>query len=229
MNRAVNRKEFIASIFEGTGEAVSVWGYHRSTAGWNQAWADKFDANYGYDPVRAKKLLEEAGYPNGFRFKMIVTQLPGASEMIPAAEAAALYFQKIGLQPEMVSLEWAKVRDTYRAKKTHNWVYPIRGAFRPPHITLRFYNISGKEGFISSYEDKVIDEKYEQLLQTIDPTERARIQREIGDIKFKQYAEIPITWIPAQIVMNPKVVAEYTFSGVVNGFFTNFEYAKAAK
>ena len=46
--------------------------------------------------------------------------------------------------------------------------------------------------------------------------------------KFNEFAEIPLFWLFAEAAVNPKYVAEYTFPGVITGFFTHLEYVKLA-
>lgn len=60
----------------------------------------------------------------------------------------------------------------------------------------------------------------------VDKAERTRLLREIGDHKFTEFAEIPLFWLDAEAVMNPKYIAEYTFPGNITGYFTHLEYIK---
>ena len=62
----------------------------------------------------------------------------------------------------------------------------------------------------------------------MDPAERARLLREIGDHKFTEFAEIPMFWLFAEATVNPKYIAEYVFPGVITGYFTHLEYIKLA-
>jgi hypothetical protein len=43
-----------------------------------------------------------------------------------------------------------------------------------------------------------------------------------------EFAEIPLFWLFAAAAVHPKYVAEYTFPGVITGFFTHLEYVKLA-
>jgi hypothetical protein len=45
---------------------------------------------------------------------------------------------------------------------------------------------------------------------------------------IEEFAEIPLFWLYAEAVLNPKYIAEYTFPGIVTGFFTHLEYIKPA-
>ena len=221
INRAIDRQEIIDTLFAGNGEFQSVWAYHPALPGYDPAWSDQFEEKYGYDPERAKELLAEAGYPDGFTMQLKITQLPGLPEMIPAAEALFGYLGAIGINVEGEEMEWARIRENYRGKTTHNWIYPIRGTYRPAQVTLRFYNVSALEGFISSYENVEIDEKYDKIINSVDEVERTRLLREIGQIKFDNYAEVPIAWLPGQVVIDPTVVKTFTYPGNINASFSH--------
>ena len=141
--------------------------------------------------------------------------------MIPAAESLFGYLGAIGIKVEGEEMEWATVRSNYRGKTTHNWIYPIRGTYRPAQVTLRFYNVSALEGFISSYENAEIDEKYDRIINSVDEVERTQLLREIGQIKFDNYAEVPIAWLPGQVVIDPTVVKTFTYPGNINASFSH--------
>ena len=229
INRAVDRQEIIDTLFAGNGVFQPVWAYHPALPGYDPSWSEQFDEKYGYDPERAKELLAEAGYPDGFTMQLKITQLPGLPEMIPAAEALFGYLSAIGIKVEAEEMEWAKVRSNYRGKTTHNWIYPIRGTYRPAQVTLRFYNVSALEGFISSYENKEIDELYDRLINSVDADERAGLLRDIGQIKFDNYGEVPIAWLPGQLIIDPSVVKSFVYPGNINASFSHIEDVVAAK
>lgn len=227
INRAVNRKELNDTLFAGQGDPHQVWGYHPALAGWNPRWAEQFDAKYGYDPARARELLKEAGYPNGFKIKVIVTQLPGTPEMIDMAEALLGYLEAVGIKPEAEEMEWARFRsDFYVPAKTHNTIAPIRGTYRPPDINIRFYNLSGPEGFFRTIVDPAQEEKFKEVRKSVDREFRTRKLREIGDILFDGYSQVPLVWIAGQVVVDPSVVKEFIFPGNINGPISHIEYIK---
>jgi len=60
---------------------------------------------YPYDLAKAKKLLAEAGYPNGLKVKM---KLPPPSYARRGGEIIAAQLKKIGIEAEIIPLEWAQ-------------------------------------------------------------------------------------------------------------------------
>ncbi len=67
---------------------------------------------YGYYPEEAKKLLAEAGYPNGFKTNIIVADFGRE-----AAEAAALYLSLVGIDVKIRVVEMAKMYSMTMNKK----------------------------------------------------------------------------------------------------------------
>jgi hypothetical protein len=53
--------------------------------------------------------------------------------------------------------------------------------------------------------------------------------REAGDIRFFDYQDIPLVWLSGELMVNPKVVAEYVWPGITPGLVSHLEYVKAAR
>ena len=66
INYALDKQTFVDTIIEGRGTVAN--SYINSMI---PGWTDEVEA-YPYDPAKAKELLAEAGYPNGFECKIYV-------------------------------------------------------------------------------------------------------------------------------------------------------------
>jgi peptide/nickel transport system substrate-binding protein len=232
MNMAVNRQALAENLLGGRVQPHRVMGYHPqlSTAIWpgiwNPDWDTRFEERFGYDPAKAKALLAQAGYPQGFEFTLYLYTLPGLPEIVDIGQAMALDFQAIGLKPKLVEVEFARVRELYRTKSMHGALFPTRHAVQALEIARNVHKSKDSVGYW--YEHPVIDERLEALTAVVDAAERARLLREIGDHKVNEFAEIPLFWLDAEAAMNPKYIAEYTFPGIITGYFTHLEYVKLA-
>lgn len=67
---------------------------------------------YDYNPAKAKELLKQAGYPNGFK-----TDIYAYRER-EYAEAAIGYLRAVGIDARLNYLKYAAMRDAHRAGKT---------------------------------------------------------------------------------------------------------------
>ncbi len=228
INRAINRQEIMDGLFGGIGRPHQVWGYHPDLQGWNTRWEEEFDAKYGYDQERAKELLKEAGQ-EGYELRLLLTELAGVPEMIPMGEAAFSYLKAVGIDVKSEAVEWATYRaDYYRPGKTHGTLAATRGSYRPPDITLRFYNRSGDAGFWRTSVDPMTDVLYDKATQATDLDVKDKALRDLGDLKFDLYSEVPIVWLPAQLVVDPKAIGEMRWPGNINASFTHTEYIQPA-
>jgi hypothetical protein len=54
---------------------------------------------------------------------------------------------------------------------------------------------------------------WEQLLQTADPKANDELLRKIGNYKFENFKTIPLFGVPIEVVVDPKVVVDWAFSG----------------
>jgi len=66
--------------------------------------AEKYQ--YPYDPAAARQLVKEAGYSNGFNFRVISSVMSTFSGAPQLMEALAGYWQQIGLDPKIVNINW---------------------------------------------------------------------------------------------------------------------------
>lgn len=233
LNMAINRKAIADSILGGKVTPMRVTRFHEKADStlwpgiWNPEWDKRFDELYGYDPKKAKKLLEEAGHKNGFEFTVYLYTLPGLPEILDIGQAVALDWEAVGLKPKLLEIDFPRVREQYRTKSIHNAVWPLRGSPNALNI-LRIFN-KAKDSTVYAYEHPYLEERFAQLGKTVDVKERARILREMGDHKFFEFADMPLFWLHAEAGVNPKYIAEYIFPGSITGFFTHLEYIKLAQ
>jgi ABC-type transport system substrate-binding protein len=230
MNLAINRQAIATTMLGGKAQPLRIMGYHPELDEalwpgiWNPDWDKRFEELYGYDPAKAKALLAQAGYPQGFEFTVYLYTLPGLPEIIDIGQAIALDFEALGLKPKLTEIDFPRVREQYRTKSIHGALWPLRHAGRALEVLRNFHR--NKDSIVYSYEHPFIEERVKALGQVVDLKERGRLLREIGDHKFTEFADIPLVWLYAEAAVNPKYIAEYIFPGSITGFFTHLEYVK---
>ncbi len=227
LNMAVNRQEILRTIFAGKGTLAYVSGWLPISEGWNPEWAKRFEHAYGYNPTRARELLQEAGFPAGMKLKLLAFVNPGESEGPQVADALGIYLQEVGIQTDIEVIDWARIRDMFRNKNIHCCIWPNIVSWRPVEDWIRVAYYSKGTGH--SFEDEFIEKHYLALTQTVNPEERQRLARAIGDHLFEEFADMPLIWFYNEVAVNPKVVAGWQYPGLGAGRSTHFHLLKAAQ
>ena len=98
---AIDTKTIAQTIFNGEAEPANQWIYKGHWA-YNPSLK-----GYPYDPAKAKQLLKEAGYPNGFKTKITYLVSSGA-ENDKLMTAVQGYLQAVGIDGELEPIQRAR-------------------------------------------------------------------------------------------------------------------------
>jgi ABC-type transport system substrate-binding protein len=225
LNKAINRKELQEKLFGGKGEFLVAQEMHPSLPGWDPNWVDRFPEMYGYNPAAAKQLLAQAGYPTGFKLTLRTFPRPGVPQLPDVAEAIALYWKAIGVDVKLEPIEFARHREEYRLEKLQGIAFTFETRRFIPWDGVRLKYLSN--GVAHFYESQFLEEKFAEFQKTLDPKERDRLQREMGNHLFEQYATAPLFWLFGELVVNPQVVADLKTTGVY--LPRDLEYVRATQ
>ena len=124
LNMAVNKQEIVRAYYNGNAELFA-YPQHPDYLGYFEPleqMPDSVKELFTYDPAKAKQLLAEAGYPNGFSFKVQVCSCnPDHMDLLPLVAA---YLEKVGVKIEIQPMEYgaflsAMTTKTQRARLLH--------------------------------------------------------------------------------------------------------------
>ena len=124
LNLAVNRQEILDTLLHGKGKPAAVFPSSPISIG--------FPADlkpYPYDPAKAKKLLAEAGYPNGFSIKLFALPTGGFTQYLQLAEIVAGYWEAIGVKTSIVPTDIGAFRPLYIANPQSPKIVGQAGTF----------------------------------------------------------------------------------------------------
>ena len=224
MNRAIDRQEINDVFFNGRAELMMQTHSHEKFPGWQPTWLDTFEGDYGYDPEKAKSLLAEAGFTEGFEITQLSYPRPGLPEMLDIAELVADYWREIGIEVDFQPVETAVYSSKLRAKEVNNTAWLHTGSFTEPTRAIFVYHYSGARS--PRYESEFFTEKYEALEVAATLEARDDLIREMGEDCYDTYCSIPLYWVPFEFMINPEIIEEWLTPGVFG--VRDFEYVKAA-
>lgn len=183
LNYAVDNQSIIDTVFQGQGIASSLGFTPGSGPGYDESLLDYYE----YDPEKAKSLLAEAGYGDGFSFEAVT--LPKDQ---PMAEAVAGYLDAVGVTMNLV------VRAPGETANTDIGKYDAAAAAlgladsfaTPPNLWLGPVSANNQRG----YEDPDIRGLYDQAVDTVGQ-EQVDLMNEIAEVSVERAYGIQVGYV----------------------------------
>ncbi|MDC3123806.1 ABC transporter substrate-binding protein [Gammaproteobacteria bacterium] len=196
LNLAVNQQEIVDYFYGGHAELMA-YPQHPEFGEYFEpleAMPDAVQELFTYDPEEARRLLDEAGVPDGFSFDLQVCSCsPSHMDLVPLLES---YFSRVGLKTNIETMEYASFLSAMTTK-THGPAYLLTSGHVNPMTTIRKSFVSGQTWNPSQYSDPEFDEKVRALHETRDEQERIKILRGLTREILEQ---APYVWLPIPYV-----------------------------
>lgn len=175
--------------------------YRPGAVGWRQG-PDPF----AYDLSKAKQLLQEAGFPNGFSTTIYVTVSGSTPLTVETTEAVASMWEKIGVKAQYIRMEsgtfFAKVRDrTLGPLWMMSWG---GGGGDDGGTTAKGFFTDG--AVYATYFDAVTEDLRRRQATTIDPRQREAVLDELNRYILDNAYMIPLYDAATFVGLSDKVV-----------------------
>ena len=197
VNYAVNREQIIQGAAWGRGNAV---GSNLSPA--MDAWYTDLTGYYPYNQAKARQLLADAGYPDGFE---AIIHLPAPYPLHRSAgEIIADQLEQVGIELKIEVIEWgAWLEQIYANRDFALTVIGFTGKLDPHTVLNRYLSTSSRN--FGSFSSSEYDDLLMLGLQQTDPAQRQVIYHRLQTILAEEASNVYIM-DPSQLaVMNQDI------------------------
>jgi len=173
MNIAIDRQTIVDTLLLGFGKPQSLrdWMGHEARA--NPDWV------YEYDPVLAKQMLTDAGYPDGFSITL-TPAIRGAPAEIETCQSLAQYWENIGISVNIQNIPYATIRPSLITRKYQGITCLTVGVRLTPLIGASNYPITSTYSYGTHHP--TLDEIFGRAAVQVD---QAKI--EAGELEFYNF------------------------------------------
>lgn len=179
MNLALNREELINLSMDGAGMPL--------VTAMSPAMGEAYDSSleaYAYDVERAKALLAEAGYENGF--DMTITVPGNYLVHVNTAIAIADQLKAVGINAEIKEVDWNTwLEDTYMGRNYESTVICLTSDYAPMDVISRYK--SDASGNFINFSNPEVDAIIDAIPLTLDENERTALYHELLGILYENH------------------------------------------
>jgi peptide/nickel transport system substrate-binding protein len=203
LNLAVDKQAIIQQVLGGLGTPAGAVNFYPTDPWVTEALVQP----YPYDPARAKALLAEAGYPQGFEVTMNLTAWPGRGFLPDVGEAVATYWEKIGLKVKRRPVDRAVFSADFRARSYAGVTLAYAGPIIAPEPWELFVRIAyTKAAADLLLEHPMLDAFIDRLGAEPSYEERVRIMRdELGPWLYEYIPAVSIGATHSIVGVGPRV------------------------
>ncbi|WP_419878738.1 ABC transporter substrate-binding protein [Brevibacillus centrosporus] len=165
---AVDRNQIVQTVWKG--EAALTGPIAPAITNWALDTASY--PTYKTDVEKAKQLLAEAGFPNGFE-----TQIETAAtypDMVETAQVIQQQLKAIGINAKINQLEWGNYIEVWKSKDMNLMVGRNTSGVDADR-SMRFFFASTGSANVWNYSNPAYDELVEKALGTVDQAERKKL------------------------------------------------------
>jgi peptide/nickel transport system substrate-binding protein len=201
LNLAIDRNAMVKDILQNTGTPA-------------QQYIPKPDVGYDpkndtltYDPVKAKQLLAEAGYPNGFTMS-VVYPASGSGNMVPIPMDQFMQAElaKVGVTVKLIQIEWSAMTTDYAASKISDGADAemISLGFYPPDQWATTFG-TNQVSNVGHWSDPRFDAVIKQIFATTDPTKQAQLFQQMNSVLMAGQPWLLVVSDRNPRILSPKV------------------------
>lgn len=192
LSLAINRDEIIQFIMGGAGRpAMPFWG--GTTNSFDIVRSEWQAPEYNLE--KAKRLLSEAGYAQGFNVKIYSFPLSQAPYLPKMADAIQGMWRQVGVNAELVPIDFGALLPRIIAKPPAKEVVGTFGVWRSPtkyNPPVGFESAYGKTAQIRTFVNPELQKLIADMAKEFDATKRQQMVRDASGIIRDTFTTYPI-------------------------------------
>ena len=195
MNLAVDQGAIQQSLLNGEGALLN----YPFSQRWESLYtpleelSDDAQAMFGHHPEKAKELLAEAGYPDGFEFDLQVCSCdPYHTDMVALLQA---YYEMVGVKMNIKTLEYGAFRSQMRDENQADGYLMDNGEGNPFSVLRKSY-LTDQTWNPAFYSDESFDQMWNTALHETDVDKQNEMLREMNEYIIEE--AVPQVWLPTQ-------------------------------
>ena len=161
---------------------------------------------FPYDPARAKKLLAEAGFANGFPLSIQwSTRFAGGKEV---SEVVAAYLQQVGIKPTVEAVELGQFRQMLGKANLKGIYFQGWAALINPSVELVILtcgHVDNSSGYCNENYDKLV----KQAASTLDDQKRKGMELEAQKIIWNDAPWLYLWRLPNYFGVSKRISYEF--------------------
>lgn len=215
---AIDRQGIIDMVAGGKGTVIG----SNMFPGFGKYYKEELESLYPYDVQKAKDLLAEAGYPDGFTFTVTVPS--NYKFHVDTAQVVVEQLKQVGITVEIQQIEWASwINDVYVGRNYESTIVGLDAKLAPRDVVDR-YNSTADNNFLN-YSNPKFDETIAKAIASVDEEEKIAYYKELQTILAEDAASVYIQ-DPALLVAVNKKLGGYSFYPVYVQDMASIYYKK---
>ncbi len=194
---AIDRETLAKTVYQGYAKPVSQFSVPGALS-FNPSLKE-----YTYDPALAKKLLAEAGYPNGFTLPAGIEYTPQTTSP-QLAVAIQAYLHEVGVEAPVTQLELAVFLDKYygRNNQVRGDLFMVTTQTSNAFSSNQFSNMGCERGWWCNQE---FDSLREQVIAEPDKAKRGALLQKAIKLLYDDVATLNTLAVPEFVIQQPKL------------------------
>ena len=201
---AINRQEIMDFVSDGKGTAIG----SSMFPAFSKYFVKELNDTYSQNLEKAKELLTEAGYPDGFT--MDITVPSNYTQHVDTAQVLKEELKQIGVTANINLVEWDTwLSETYTKRDYQATVIGVDASALTARALLERFTSDSASNFVN-YNNSEYDETFHKALLSIDDEEKTKYYKQCETILATDAANVYIQDLPELVAINKKY-AGYEF------------------